>query len=133
MAEALIAEVGGEPVAAVIILRFAGTAWYLYGMSRALHREKMPNHLLQWEAIRRAKAYGCQVYDLWGAPDEFSEEDPLWGVYRFKEGLGGRLVRTIGAWDLPVQPGYYRLFTQVIPRLMEWMRWRGVARTRQAP
>ena len=132
MAEAMLAEVTGELVAAVIIFRFAGKAWYLYGMSRTVHREKMPNHLLQWEAIRRAKAYGCQVYDLWGAPDEFSEDDPLWGVYRFKEGLGGRFVRTIGAWDLPVRPGYYRLFTQVIPRVLAWMRRKGRGRPLQA-
>ncbi len=28
------------------------------------------------------------VYDLWGAPDVFDESDSMWGVYRFKEGLG---------------------------------------------
>ncbi len=41
LAEPLIAEVDGEPVAAVIIFRFAGKAWYLYGMSLEIHREKM--------------------------------------------------------------------------------------------
>jgi lipid II:glycine glycyltransferase (peptidoglycan interpeptide bridge formation enzyme) len=132
LAEPLIAEVGGESIAAVIIFRFAGKAWYLYGMSRSVHREKMPNHLLQWEAMRRAKASGCLIYDLWGAPDELSEKDPLWGVYRFKVGLGGRLVRTLGAWDLPVRPGAYRLFTQVIPYLLDLMRRRSRARARLA-
>ena len=91
LAEALVAEVDGEAVAALIVFRFAGTAWYLYGMSRLAHREKMPNALLQWEAIRRARTAGCLTYDLWGAPDEFSESDPMWGVFRFKEGLGGRV------------------------------------------
>jgi len=89
----------------------------------------MPSHLLQWEAMLRAKAAGCTLYDLWGAPDEFLESDPLWGVYRFKEGLGGKVVRWIGAWDLPVRPFYYRLYTQVLPRLLDWMRWRGRTRT----
>jgi lipid II:glycine glycyltransferase (peptidoglycan interpeptide bridge formation enzyme) len=51
MAEPLIAEVDGQMVAALIIFRFANKAWYLYGMSRAKHRRKMPNHLLQWEAM----------------------------------------------------------------------------------
>ena len=69
-----------------------------------MERDKMPNYLLQWEAIRRAQALGCSVYDLWGAPDVFSEQDPMWGVYRFKEGLGAQVVRHIGAWDLPVLP-----------------------------
>jgi lipid II:glycine glycyltransferase (peptidoglycan interpeptide bridge formation enzyme) len=130
-AQPLIAEVAGEAVAAVIPVRFAGGAWYLYGMSRELHREKMPNYLLQWEAMRWAKQAGCQVYDLWGAPDEFTEEDSMWGVYRFKEGLGGRVIRTIGAWDLPVRPLLYRLYTQTLPRLLDVMRRRGKQRTRQ--
>ena len=51
----------------------------------------MPNHLLQWEAIRWAKAQGCKAYDFWGAPDEFVESDRMWGVWRFKEGFPARL------------------------------------------
>lgn len=131
VAEPLIAEVEGQAVAALILFRFAGKAWYLYGMSGQEHRQKMPNYLLQWEAIRRAKATGCRVYDLWGAPDHFDEHDPLWGVYRFKEGLGGQVVRHIGAWDLPVQPLLYRLYTQTLPRLLHVMRRRGFQKTRQ--
>lgn len=131
LAEPLIAEVDGEPVAALVIFRFAGKAWYLHGMSRPQHREKMPNYLLQWEAMRRAKAAGCDSYDLWGAPDTFSESDPMWGVYRFKDGFGGQVVRHMGAWDLPVRPIYYRLYTQILPRVLSWLRNRGLARTRQ--
>lgn len=127
----LIAEVQNEPVAGLLLFRFASRAWYIYGMSRDLHREKMPNYLLQWEAIRRAKSAGCQIYDLWGAPDNFSEDDPMWGVFRFKVGLGGQVVRTLGAWDLPLRPGYYRLYTRILPRLLDLMRKRGKARTRE--
>jgi lipid II:glycine glycyltransferase (peptidoglycan interpeptide bridge formation enzyme) len=131
LAEPLIAEVEGEAVGGVVIFRFAGKAWYMQGMSRPAHREKMPNYLLQWEAMLRAKAGGCSVYDLWGAPDEFSPGDALWGVYRFKEGLGGQVVRHIGAWDLPVSPLAYRLYTQILPRLLEVMRRRGKERTQR--
>ncbi len=130
-AEALIAEVEGQPVAGLFLFYFAGRAYYLYGMSREIHREKMPNYLLQWEAIRRAKAHGCAVYDLWGAPDEFDERDSMWGVFRFKEGLGGQVTRTLGAWDYPASPLLYRMYTQVIPRLLDVMRWRGQRKTRQ--
>ncbi len=122
MAEPLIAEVEGEPVAAVVIFRFAGRAWYLYGMSRAVHRNKMPTYLLQWEAMRRAKAAGCTVYDLWGAPDVFDERDSMWGVFRFKRGLGGEVVRTLGAWDYPARPWLYRLYGEALPRLLDWLR-----------
>jgi len=130
MVEPLIAEVEGEAVAGVVIFRFAGKAWYMFGMSYPLHREKMPNHLLQWEAMRRAKAAGCEVYDLWGAPDVFDDSDSLWGVYRFKEGFRGTIVRHIGAWDLPVRKVSYGLYTRMLPKVLNVMRRRGRARTK---
>ena len=114
-----------EPVSALILFKFARTAWYMYGMSRAAHREKMPNHLLQWEAMRWARAHGCDAYDFWGAPDEFTESDPMWGVWKFKEGFGGQVVRHIGAWDCAPSPVLYRLYTVLLPRVLEVMRWRG--------
>jgi peptidoglycan pentaglycine glycine transferase (the first glycine) len=124
LAQPLIAEVAGEPVAMVIVFVFAGRAWYMYGASRAIHREKMPNHLLQWEAMRWAREQGCTVYDMWGAPDVLDESDPLWGVYRFKDGFGGELVRHIGAWDYAVsRPGYW-VYTVVMPLVLATMRWR---------
>jgi lipid II:glycine glycyltransferase (peptidoglycan interpeptide bridge formation enzyme) len=129
--EPLIAEVEGEAVAAISVFYFAGQALYLFGMSRPAHREKMPNALLQWEAMRRARSLGCHTYNLWGAPDHFDPSDGLWNVFRFKEGLGGVVLRTLGAWDYTPSPVLYRLYTQVLPRLMDLMRRRGKARTRQ--
>ena len=130
--EPLMAEVDGHPVAAISLFYFAGHAYYIYGMSRDAHRDKMPNHLLQWEAMRRAKALGCRDYNLWGAPNEFNETDGLWGVYRFKEGLGGTVSRTIGAWDFTASPILYKLYTQILPRILAMMRSRGNAKTRQS-
>jgi peptidoglycan pentaglycine glycine transferase (the first glycine) len=130
--EPLIAEVDGKPVGAVSMFYFAGQAIYLFGMSRDEHREKMPNYLLQWEAMQRAKALDCQTYNLWGAPNEFDPADDLWGVFRFKEGLGGDVARTIGAWDFTPSPLLYKMYTEVLPRVMDIMRTRGKVRTRQS-
>lgn len=124
-AEVLVAEVQEQPVAALFLYYFTRHAYYLYGMSVSAHRDKMPNHLLQWEAIRRARRHGCALYDLWGAPDEFDEADPMWGVYRFKEGLGGEVVRTVGAWDYPASALWYRAYTRLVPRILGIMRARG--------
>jgi lipid II:glycine glycyltransferase (peptidoglycan interpeptide bridge formation enzyme) len=132
MAVPIIAEVEGAPVAAVLIFQFAKKCWSLYGMSSKDHRDKMPNYLLQWEAMRIAKSTGCLSYDLWGAPDNFQESDPLWGVYRFKEGFGGEVVRHIGAWDLPVNPVLYRAYTRLLPKILAAMRRRGIARLQQS-
>lgn len=125
----LIAEVDGENVGAVVILRFGETAIYMHGMSTSAHREKMPNYLLQWEAMRHAKAAGCTQYDLWGAPDSFQADDSMWGVFRFKEGFNGTVVRHIGAWDYPIRPGLYTMYTRILPKILGAMRRRGMART----
>jgi lipid II:glycine glycyltransferase (peptidoglycan interpeptide bridge formation enzyme) len=129
--EPLIAEVDHEPVAAIFLFMFAGRAYYVYGMSRDAHREKMPTYLLQWEAMKRARAAGCTVYDLWGAPEVFDESDSMWGVYRFKEGLGGEVVRALGAWDYAPNALWYKLYAEVMPRLLDVMRSRGRAKTRE--
>lgn len=122
-ARLLLAEVEGEPVAALMAFALGRRAWYFYGASGDAHREKMAPYLLQWEAMRWAKSRGCTEYDLWGVPDEdeatleaqFEQrQDGLWGVYRFKRGFGGRLVRSIGAWDRIYRPLPYRLYRQAI-------------------
>jgi lipid II:glycine glycyltransferase (peptidoglycan interpeptide bridge formation enzyme) len=124
----LLAEVEGEPVAGIMVFAVPPNAWYMYGASGDAHREKMPNYLLQWRAIQWAKSLACTNYDLWGVPDddletleaEFTQRsDGLWGVYRFKRGFGGALVRMVGAWDLVCAPARYRLY-----------RWGLTARTR---
>jgi lipid II:glycine glycyltransferase (peptidoglycan interpeptide bridge formation enzyme) len=122
MAQPLVAEADGRPVAAVILVRFGDRVIYMYGASRNEARERMPNHLLQWEGIRWARAQGCRVYDFWGAPDEFTEEDRMWGVWRFKAGFNGEVVRFVGAWDYPARPLWYRLYTQAIPRYLKVLR-----------
>ncbi len=132
LAEPLIAEVEDKPVGAVVIFRLGGRAWYIHGMSLDEHREKMFNYRLQWEAMLRSKRAGCTAYDMWGAPDTFNEADSMWGVYRFKDGFGGRVVRTLGAWDYPAKPLLYRLYTGVLPRILDWMRKRGKLDTKRS-
>lgn len=132
MADFLIAEVDDQAIAAVIVFRFAGRAWYMYGMSLDLHREKMPNHLLQWQAMLKVREQGCYAYDMWGAPDTFDPSDEMWGVYRFKEGFGGEVIRYIGAWDLPVQRGVYLFYHRIMPRFLSWLRFRGKIRTKSS-
>ena len=122
LAQLFIAEYEGQPLASLILFRFGKKVWYMYGASRDLHRSLMPNHLLQWEAMRWAKAQGCAVYDMWGAPDVRDESDPLWGVYRFKEGFGGQFVPHIGAYDYPVSRFLYQFYTVTVPRYLEMLR-----------
>ncbi len=122
LAHPLIAEFGGKPIAHVILFHFGRTCWYFYGASSNTERERMPNYLLQWEAMRWAKEQGYAVYDMWGAPDEFTESDSMWGVYEFKRGFRGRVTRHIGAWDYAPYPPLYTAYTQLWPRLLDRLR-----------
>jgi lipid II:glycine glycyltransferase (peptidoglycan interpeptide bridge formation enzyme) len=122
LAHALIAEADGAALAHVILFHFGRTCWYFYGASSNDDRDRMPNYLLQWEAMRWAKAQGYTRYDMWGAPDEFTDNDPLWGVYQFKRGFRGVVTRHIGAWDFAPYPPLYSAFTQLWPRARSLLR-----------
>ena len=130
MCHALIAEVEGEAVAGLFLLHFNQVSIYMYGMSTDKYRELMPNYLLQWEAMRLSKELGYSSYDMWGAPDVFDESDSMWGVYRFKEGFNGVTARHVGAWDYPSRPLFYKLYTGLLPRVLDLMRWRGKKATK---
>jgi lipid II:glycine glycyltransferase (peptidoglycan interpeptide bridge formation enzyme) len=120
--ELFMAEYEGEPLGGLMVFACGRRAWYLYGASADAHRERMPTYLLQWEAMRWARAQGCTEYDLWGVPDVddaaleagFTEHSSgLWGVYRFKRGFGGQVRRAAGPWDrvyLPAMYIFYRLW-----------------------
>ncbi|MFQ5422008.1 MAG: lipid II:glycine glycyltransferase FemX, partial [Anaerolineae bacterium] len=127
MGQPLLAEFEGEPVAAVVLVKYGRHAIYMYGASTGKERNRMPNYLLQWEAIRWAKAQGCEVYDFWGAPDDFVETDRMWGVWRFKAGFNGQVVRTIGAWDYVARPALYWLYTVALPKYLDILRSRNNA------
>jgi lipid II:glycine glycyltransferase (peptidoglycan interpeptide bridge formation enzyme) len=119
MAELLVAEFEGKPLAALMVFSRGIRSWYLYGASSDEERNRMPAYLLQWEAMRWAKSKGAEEYDLWGVPDEDenvlesqfdSRQDGLWGVYRFKRGFGGKILRTAPAMDKVYNPFLYKLY-----------------------
>lgn len=118
----LIAEYDGQALAAVMLVHYDELALYMYGASTNHERQRMPTYLLQWEAIRWAKAQGCTIYDMWGAPDKFDENDRLWGVWKFKRGFNGTVAHHLGAWDFPAYPLLYKGYTEAVPRYLAWLK-----------
>lgn len=123
MCELLLAEYEGKPLASLMVFTNGKRAWYVYGASNNEERNRMPTYLIQWEAIRWAKARGCEEYDLWGVPDEDEEtleaqfekrSDGLWGVYRFKRGFGGEVKRAAQALDRVYNPLLYWMYLKFI-------------------
>lgn len=122
LAHALIAEYQGKPIAHVILFHFGKKCWYFYGASSNEERNRMPNYALQWEAMKWAKAHGYQIYDMWGAPNTFDESDSMWGVYQFKQGFRGTVVRHIGAWDYAPSQLLYKGYTDIMPSILKLMK-----------
>ena len=92
--------------AGVIAARFGREAIYMYGGSSSEHRAHGAAFMLQFEAMRWARGAGSQIYDLWGIPSQDPESTGLeggrvagskgddWrGLYKFKVGFGGDIVR----------------------------------------
>jgi len=115
----LLAKYEDTPLAGLMVFRSGERAWYFYGASNNVERNRMPTYLLQFDAMKWAKSFGCKMYDLWGIPDEDEETlendfekrtDGLWGVYRFKRGFGGTVQRSQSAYDRVYQPLFYYFF-----------------------
>jgi lipid II:glycine glycyltransferase (peptidoglycan interpeptide bridge formation enzyme) len=115
----IVASYQGIDLASLIAFALGKTAWYFYGASSNEERERMPTYAIQWEAIRWARERGCTAYDLWGIPDADEatleagfqrRSDGLWGVYGFKRGFGGEVVRSVGAWDRVYKPIPYAAY-----------------------
>lgn len=131
--ELFLAFFGDQLLAGLMAFAIGKKAWYLYGASSDEERHRMPNHALQWAAMNWAWGKGCDYYDLWGIPPEAPlleekhsphlkellespPEGSLWGVYRFKRGFGGQIVRCIGAYDRVYSPSMYWLYNHFIAR-----------------
>ncbi len=115
LANIFLAEYQGELVAATLAMVCAGKVWYLYGASSNQYRNVMPNYLIQWEMIRWAREQGCSMYDFRGVSGDLDEDNPLYGLYRFKKGFSGELVEFMGEWDKVYSPFFYWLWTHVLP------------------
>lgn len=100
-----VARVEGEAVAAIMVARFGGRAYYLFGGSSERHRQLMPSYAVQWTAMRAAAAAGCVDYDLWGVPPNGDDPNHPWhGLWQMKAGFNGTFVEYAGAWDLVLSP-----------------------------
>ncbi len=131
-ARLFLAEYEGQVVSASLCLTYGTQGTYLVAGSSPAGLEHHAAHLLQWHAISWARERGVKTWDLWGLADARgryelaisggadagspemhtleaeARRDPLDGVYRFKKGWGGRVTRTLPAFDkVFIRPAYW--------------------------
>ncbi|HHX95677.1 MAG TPA: peptidoglycan bridge formation glycyltransferase FemA/FemB family protein, partial [Clostridia bacterium] len=113
LAKLFMAEYEGHYIAGTLAFIFGDKAWYMYGASSNEHRNVMPNYLLQWTMIQWAKGKGCSMYDFRGVPGNLTEDNPLYGLYRFKKGFAAEYVEFLGEYDLVYSPFYYKAYNSM--------------------
>ena len=90
-----------EPLATVLVARFAGRAYSLFAGRTGARRELMGNDLAWWAAISSAAEAGCADFDLWGIPPPDARPGHPWeGIGMFKSEFGGETIAYAGAWQL---------------------------------
>lgn len=97
----------GKPVAGTLAIHFGNKVWYLYGASSNEYRNVMPNYLLQWNMIQWALEKKCRIYDFRGVSGDLSEDNPLYGLYKFKKGFNGEFTEFVGEMDLILSKPLY--------------------------
>ena len=129
-AHIFLASHGGRPLAAMLLFVLGRKAWYQIGASETEGRNLMPAHALQFCVMQWAQQRGITYYDMVAIPnlENLSVDDPMWGLYVFKSGFGGRPVEWAGCFDKVLdprghaweafEPAYYRLYNWRVKDVM---------------
>lgn len=94
----------GTAIAGTLAIHYGDKVWYLYGASANEYRNLMPNYLLQLEMIRWALECNCRIYDFRGVSGDISEDNPLYGLYKFKKGFSGDFTEFVGEFEYTTKP-----------------------------
>ena len=112
----------GEVVSAAIFVFWQGICFYHHSGSLSKYNKIPVSYLLQWRAIKEAKAKGCKTYNFWGiAPDIEEESDvrksrhPWAGLSLFKMGFGGYRKKYAATQDFIISKKY--LINYIIEKL----------------
>lgn len=107
----LVAYFDETPLAAMFLVLSAHRGTYLYGASSSNFRNLMPTYALQWKAIQIARENRCSEYDMFGVAPQPQPSHPMYGLYKFKYGFGGKIYHQLGCWDYPVEEDKYNYFS----------------------
>ena len=109
-ASLFFAEHGGRRLATALVVTCGRRASYLYGGSLLAQRSVMAPYLLHFEIMRRAKASGCEWYDLWGVAPLDQPNHAWQQISEFKRKLGGVEVRLVPTLDYVYDDSAYDQF-----------------------
>jgi lipid II:glycine glycyltransferase (peptidoglycan interpeptide bridge formation enzyme) len=98
-ASLFFAEYRGRRLATALVVTFGRRATYFFGGSLALYRHVKAPDLLNFEIMRKAKASGCEWYDLWGVAPSDQPGHSWQQISAFKRKFGGVGVELVPTLD----------------------------------
>ncbi len=67
-------------------------------------------YTIHYAGIKYAIDHDYKRYNFYGITGNFSEHNPLYGLYLFKKSFGGHVVELIGEYDLVISKFWYILY-----------------------
>lgn len=111
----------GEIVAGAFAMIFGKKSTYKDGASVRKRTAYGASHLLQWHVIQWAKEKGSRAHDLCGAPpisESKNPSHPHYGIGLFKMSFNKEITEYVGAYDIPVHPLKYKLWTRFLEKVV---------------
>ena len=82
----------------------------LVGGSYEKFMEFQSAYTVHWAGCKYAIENNYKRYNFYGITGDFDEKNPLYGLYLFKRGFGGKVVELIGEFDLVISKFWYHAY-----------------------
>lgn len=108
IADFYIAEEDGVTVAATFTAELGNRMWYMYGCSDQSRLDNHPNEFLQWKMQCHAIEKGYDWFDMRGVEGFPTEDNPHYGLHRYKKSMGADFKVYCGEFTLVTKPLAYK-------------------------
>ena len=103
----LLGKYKNEVVAGAMVVFWQDKAFYHQGASLRKYAKIPVSYLLQWEAVKEAKARDLKHYSFWGIAPDDKPNHPWKGLTLFKKGFGGRKEEYVKTQDFIISKKYW--------------------------
>ncbi len=91
----------------ILFLVYQNEVLSLYGGSYENLMQFQSAYTLHYEGVKMAVEGNYKRYNFYGITGDFSDMNPLYGLYLFKKSFGGHVVELIGEFDLVISKFWF--------------------------
>jgi lipid II:glycine glycyltransferase (peptidoglycan interpeptide bridge formation enzyme) len=105
----------------LMTIKFWTTCVYYIAASDIISKKFSPNYLCQWEAIKKAKADWCKIYNFWWISPDNNPKHPIAWVTKFKRKFAWYNYSLLHSRDLILKKQYYiNWLIETFRRIKRW-------------